>query len=793
MKYTDVTNGAGYNYPDHNVPANKKDNEWCRKYAQASYYDFMVAYPKGVFYSNGGDYQQWRMYALGKQPIDQYKSLLGVDMTTMNTQLVVDWSVRPVVSGYRDKAISRLMKEDYSIVCTPVDSQSKTEIDAYYAKLRTKILMREILQQQGSELANHPLIQLESNEPLDMEELEMRIMNGEQFNRSMDAELAIELGFYENNYRQSFRRAIYEDLFDFGVAGYREWLGDDNKAKFERVNPESVVCSYSKDGTFSDCVHVGTVIDVPLVELATLTDDEGNLVFNEKELQEFASSIAGKWGNPNLATPGRNSGFLRPYDKFKCKVLDIYFYTYDEETFTNTKDANGNVKFRMEVSGRGELTNTRYTRKKVQYVYKCKWIIGTDKSYDYGKCYDQKRSVDIKKKALTRLPIQLVAYNFFEMRAQGMMERLIPYADEYQLTVLKIQNWKNRSVPSGWWINMDMLENVAKNKGGKNMTPKELLQMYFDSGIMIGRSLDDAGNPLPGNVQPIISMANSIMAELAGFHQDLIATVMAIEKMTGYNDVTSGNVNPKTLVPGIESAQVSTNESLGPLFWAEENLTTRLAEDVFSRIQQGLRRGKISGHLPYSNALGENTIRFIELNENLALRDYGIMLQKSSTEQEKQWVFSLVQDDIRLGYLDIADAISVIYTKNPKQSISILAYRVKKAKAQMQANEMAKIKLNNDGSKEAAIVAAQLTSQQKQMDYAHAQEIEKIIAQKEIAIAQMKIESAERIAMSNDYAKQSVSEVTGQAKIVSTHLAGESAIQKQLVANQKQKETASAD
>lgn len=77
------------------------------------------------------------------------------------------------------------------------------------------------------------------------------------------------------------------------------------------------------------------------------------------------------------------------------------------------------------------------------------------------------------------------------------------------------------------------------------------------------------------------------------------------------------------------------------------------------------------------------------------------------------------------------------------------------------------------------------------MDYAHAQELEKIIAQKEIAIAQMKIESAERIALGQDMAKTSVSETTGQAKIVSTHMASQAAIEKQYVANEKKKETAS--
>ena len=55
----------------------------------------------------------------------------------------------------------------------------------------------------------------------------------------------------------------------------------------------------------------------------------------------------------------------------------------------------------------------------------------------------------------------------------------------------------------------------------------------------------------------------------------------------------------------------------------------------------------------------------------------------------------------------------------------------------------------------------------------------------------MKIESAERIALGQDMAKTSVSETTGQAKIVSTHMASQAAIEKQYVANEKKKETAS--
>ena len=785
MRYQPVNIGSSYPYPNHDVPDYDKGKEWCMQYAKAAYYDFTVAYPKGVFYSNGGDYEKFRMYALSKQPNSQYKKMLGVDMGTMDTQMVVDWTNRAIISTYRDKIISKLMKIDLKTICTPIDSQAKSETDKIYNNIRTKIIMRDILEQQGSELANHPSIQLQSGEPLDLEELEMRVTNGEQFNRSMDAELAIELGFYENNYEDSFKRSICEDLHDTGVAGYREWLGEDNKAKFERVNPESVICSYAKDGTFSDMVHAGVVNDVSLVDLALITKDDGSPMFDEKDLQEFAGSIAGKFGNPNQLPMGHTTGVVKPYDKFKCKVLDMYFYTYNEETFTDRTDANGNAVFKMEVSGRGELTNTRYKRKKIKYVYRCKWVVGTNKCYDWGKEYDQKRSVDFKRKAMTRLPIQLVAFNFYEMRAQGFMERFIPYIDDYQLTMLKIQNFKNRAVPSGWWINMDMMENVAKNKGGANMTPKELLQMFFDTGIIVGRMLDDAGNPMPGNVQPVIPMQTTIMAELMGFYQDLQNIVMSIEKISGYNDITSGNPNPKTLVPGYELANQSTNDALYPLEWALESLTKRLSEDVFCRMQQGIRKGSVSGAVPYRNALGVNTLKFIELNKELSLRDYGIEMERGTTEQEKQWIFQLVQVDIQNQLLDISDAISVIYTHNAKQSISILAYKVKRAKQQMQQQELSKIQVNNQGQMQMQQQNAQAVQMQMEAEFAHKERMKQIEAQTELTKEQMRNESQERMNFATNNAKVMVAEDTANAKVLSTDIAGQHGQIKQNIANSK--------
>jgi len=786
MKYQQIGGGSYFPYPQNDINPKDKDASWCMQYARAAYYDWSIVYPKGMFANNGGNYDKFRMYALGKQPIGQYKKLLGVDAVTDQTWLSVDWTVRSIISGYRDKAISRLVKDERRIVATPVDSQSKTELDNTYAAIKAKLIVRELTLQQNPEMANHPLLAIQSGEPLDVEELEMRVLNGEQFNRSMDAELAIELGFYENDY-QAFRRQIYEDLFDFGVAGRKEWLGEDNKAKFRRVNPDCVVTNICKSPTFKDLVHAGEVIDVSLMDLASLTNDEGNPLFTNEELVTFAGSIAGKFGNPT--TLGNATARLRPYDKFKCKVLDIEFYTYNEEVYRTAPDSDGNNDFRKADYGRGKKSD-KYARKRIQYVYKCKWIIGTDKCYDWGKCYDQKRAVDVKKKAKTKLSYSFCAYNFYEMQAQGFMERLIPYIDDYQLTMLKIQNFKNRAVPSGWWINLDALENVALSKGGATMQPKELLKMFFETGVLVGRSLDATGQPMFQNSQPVIPIENTAASELAMFYQDLLNTVVAIEKMTGYNDITSGNPNPKTLVPGYELANQATSDALYPMAWAEKNISTNLAEDVFCRMQQGIRKGTVSGRVPYRGALGANTLRFIELDEELSLRDYGIELQEATTEKEREMIFMLFQQDMANGYLDMSDAIIVMYTQNAKQAISILSYRVKKAKKEMNQQKMAEIQAQNEGAQQAAIIAQQGAMQAKQMEYDFELALADKVTFRELKKEEMRVLSQERIAMAANQTKIIVSQDTAEGKIVSTDLAGQHAQVKQEIANSaKQKET----
>ena len=137
------------------------------------------------------------------------------------------------------------------------------------------------------------------------------------------------------------------------------------------------------------------------------------------------------------------------------------------------------------------------------------------------------------------------------------------------------------------------------------------------------------------------------------FYSDLVNTISAIEKITGYNDVTLGQASSKTLVPGYDAGQQSTNEALFPMVFAEENIMIRLAEAMLCRTQQALKRGNVSGFAP---ALNSNTLHFIEINPDIAWRDYGIELEKRSSNDQKAWLMQAMQQDIANGFLSSADA-----------------------------------------------------------------------------------------------------------------------------------------
>lgn len=710
-------------YPKNDIDPAKKDKKWGMQYAKAAWHDWNYTIPRTVFYNAADKYEELRLYATGKQPINKYKPLMGVDEVSNDTFLNLDWSVSPVVPKLRDIAISKLVQQDYNIIATPIDPQAKTETDLIYAEYKAKIAVRGLMQQQNPELANHPLLQPQPGEPMDMEELEMRIDFGEQFNRSRDAEQAIQLAFYQNQIAQ-YRRRQKEILFDCGVCGYKEWLGLDNKPHFREINPEAVITNYCRFADFRDLIHAGEVVDVSLIDLAALRDENGEPTFTDDQLTVLANSVAGKWSNPTMV--GRSTNYFKGYDKFKVKVLDMQFYSWNDYNYESNTNRRGNPTFSEAPYHRRNNVKNKYVRKRIKVVYEIKWIIGTDHVYEFGLAKDMKRSVDSKQKAETTLGYRFFAPNFYEMRTLSMMERLMPIADQYQMTIYRIQNWKNRAVASGWWIDLDGLENIALNKGGENMSPKQVLQMFFETGILVGRSKDVMGNNNV-NYKPVLPVENSSLQDLMALWDDLSRQMQLMLSIIGLNELTDGSTpNAKTLNGVAGLAVQGTNNALFPLQFAEKYLLQELAEDMVQRTQQALRKGNVEGFAP---ALNSNTLHFMSIAPDVAMRDYGIMLEERPSDEQRQALMQSLQTDIGQGLLDSSDALYILNVYNVKQAQEMLAYKVKKNKQAKNQQEIANQQMTFQGQAQAAASAEE--EKRKTASFIHQLEMEKVNVEKQ--------------------------------------------------------------
>lgn len=717
-------------YPRMDIDPRKKDLAWGMQYCKAAWFDWCYTWPRTVFYNAADKYEELRLYAIGKQPINKYKKLMGVDEQTNMTYLNLDWSVRPVICQKRDVAISKMIQQGHTIVATPIDPTAKAELDKFFAMAKAKIAMRQLMEQQNPQLAQHPMLQPEPGEPLDWEEMQMRIDFGEQFNRAKDAEEAIQLGFYENSIDQ-FVQKLFEDVFDLGVAGYREGLGKNNKPYFRNVNPEAVITNYCKWADFRDLIHAGEAIDVSVIELAELTDENGKPVFTEEQIKEIINSVAGKWSNPSMI--GRSTNYFKGYDRMKAKVLDLEWYSYNDYHYKIGQDSRGNTRVKKE--DYKAAPSDKVTTKRIKVVYCCKWVIGTDYAYDFYLKEDMKRAVDPTKKADTQLSYRFIATNFYEMRALGMMERLVPLIDSYQLDVYNVQNIANRIVPNGWWIDLDALENVALNKGGENMKPIDLLQMFMETGVLVGRSQGVMGDNV--NYKPIIPIQNSIASELVAYYQKMEMTLNQMNAMIGLNEITDATTpNPKLLNGVATMMDQGTNNSLFPMIAAKKNLMTRLANDVLIRIQQGLRKGGISGYAP---ALNTNTLKFIQLSEELCLRDYGIVLEDKPTDEQKQMLMQQMQFDIQNGFLDSSDVFYIINIYNVKQAQQMLAFRAKRNKQAIEQAKQAAAAQTIQGQQQTAVLSAQAQQQLEMIKHRNAMELQTLKGQQSLEEIRLKM------------------------------------------------------
>ena len=98
----------------------------------------------------------------------------------------------------------------------------------------------------------------------------------------------------------------------------------------------------------------------------------------------------------------------------------------------------------------------------------------------------------------------ICAPRLYEGRIESLVSRITGFADMIQLTHLKLQQVMSKMVPDGVYLDADSLAEIDLGNG-TNYNPQEALNMYFQTGSVIGRSMTQDGdlNRNPSTYHPL--------------------------------------------------------------------------------------------------------------------------------------------------------------------------------------------------------------------------------------------------------------------------------------------------
>jgi hypothetical protein len=323
----------------------------------------------------------------------------------------------------------------------------------------------------------------------------------------------------------------------------------------------------------------------------------------------------------------------------------------------------------------------------------------------------------------------IVAPRMYNGKIDSLVKRITGFADMIQLTHLKLQQVMSRMVPDGVYLDADGLAEIDLGNG-TNYNPQEALNMFFQTGSVIGRSFTQDGDMNPGKVpiQEITSGSggNKIQALITNYNYYL----QMIRDVTGLNEARDGTLPDKNTLVGIQKlAAANSNTATRHILQSGLFLTAEVAECLSLRISDIIEYSPTAD--AFIQAIGVHNVATLHEMSELHLYDFGIFLELAPDEEEKQMLENNIQMALQQQNIELEDAIDLREIKNVKLANQMLKLRRKKKIERDQMLQQQNIKAQAEANAQTQQAAAQAEIQKNQAMIGNQLELEQIKAQLE--------------------------------------------------------------
>jgi hypothetical protein len=662
------------------------------------------------FYNNRDNFHKLRQYARGEQSVQKYKNELAINGDT--SYLNLDWTPVPIVPKFVDVVVNGMTNRLFDVKVEAIDDVARARRSNYRNTIEKDMLARPVLEILEEASGQNLFSTDPSKLPDSDEELELHMELSYKQKIEVAEEKALQAILDVNDY-ELIKRQVDEDATVLGLSSVKHSFNTHDGIKIEYVDPTQLIHSPTEDPNFNDCYYFGEVKNVNITELKKI-----NPSLTQEEIKEI-SKLSAKWD----AYQGIRGGYKT--DNFDSNTATLLYFCYktDRNIIYKVKENNngGQRAIRKDESFNPPKTESaKFVKrsKRIDVWYEGVLVLGTNQVLKWELMKNMVRPKSGIQKVLS--PYIVSAPKMYRGQIDSLVKRMIPFADQIQLTHLKLQQVISKMIPDGVYLDLDGIASVDLGNGAM-YNPNEALNMYFQTGSVVGRSFTEDGefNNAKVPVQELNgSGSNAKISSLVSMYNHYVAM---IRDVTGINEARDGSMpDAKTLVGVQKLAALNSNTATRHVLDSGLRLTKRLIDSITYRFSDMLEYTDMKESL--MNMIGSKSVEIIDDIKDAHLHDFGIEIELHPDEEERNILEQSIQLALQNQMIDLDDAIDIRNVRNIKLANALLKVRKDKKEILDLKKKEANIKMQTESNIESSNAAS--TNQIKEMQFKMQSELE---------------------------------------------------------------------
>lgn len=643
-----------------------------------------------------------------------------------------------VIPKYLKVSKKNLGLERYVPKCKAIDSTSIDQRKEERDKLVDAMINQEFAEKQSQVLGMD--FRPKGFIPSSDEDIDVYMETESTLPQEIAIEQALEAVREANNFEE-IRNRLVDDVLTYGKCVIKDDYDPTIGVVTKRIYPVNYVQSY--DG--SEMNDNRNIFYAGHIESVSLIDLHSRFGMDKSQCLKWYTGYKGT--RQNFVGDKRGNQFK--WDDVSSTMVDVLFFEFRTtltDKYKKKYKRNGKISVTKKSSDydfnkKGEVETFERTR---EVWMEGAWIVDSNIILDYG--VRENMVIDSLKKVRS-------SYSAYDTNEMPMVRKLIPFADNMNLYVIKMNQMVAAARPKGVAINLSALMDIPNPDGVGTMSYLQLIKMFDESGNQMYR-LDEFS---AGQSIPITELENGLPADIGKYVDLYNHALMQINNITGVNPQMAG-MGAESRVSK-DSNQLAMQSSIRSIEYIKDAVVStekRLYENIILRIQDIDKYDK--PFKKYVQAIGMESMEALNRLDGLHPYTFSLYIEVLPSDEEANELREDLTLAFQQGQITVVDKMDVNEISNMKLAKTLLKRRIRENAEREQQRQLEISQANQQAAMTKIQAEGELESIKSQNQ--RALEYDKFIYERELLQMKLQVESQNK--QYDDMMKQNEKEMQKQ-------------------------------